>query len=125
MSLIDPQNRLCYNSRTMSQDGITPDRANALRALQMALLGVIGQVGCLTLVIILVALVAGLWLDNQFQTRPMFTIILIIVSMPITIFLMFRVVLTFAPRIQNLTGMTIESSEEEEAQGGEHRKDSS
>jgi len=109
----------------MSQDGITPDRANALRALQMALLGVIGQVGCLTLVIILVALVAGLWLDNQFQTRPMFTIILIIVSMPITIFLMFRVVLTFAPRIQNLTGMTIESSEEEEAQGGEHRKDSS
>jgi len=125
VSLIDPQNRLCYNSRTMSQDGITPDRANALRALQMALLGVIGQVGCLTLVIILVALVAGLWLDNQFQTRPMFTIILIIVSMPITIFLMFRVVLTFAPRIQNLTGMTIESSEEEEAQGGEHRKDSS
>jgi len=97
VSLIDPQNRLCYNSRTMSQDGITPDRANALRALQMALLGVIGQVGCLTLVIILVALVAGLWLDNQFQTRPMFTIILIIVSMPITIFLMFRVVLTFAP----------------------------
>jgi len=109
----------------MSQDGITPDKAYALRALQMALLGVIGQVGCLTLVIILVALVAGLWLDNQFQTRPLFTIVLIIVSMPITIFLMLRVVLSFAPRIQNLTGRTIGSSEEEEAQGGEHRKDSS
>ncbi len=109
----------------MSQDGITPNKAQALRALQMALLGVIGQVGCLTLVIILVALVAGLWLDSQFQTRPLFTIILIIVSMPITIFLMFRVVLSFAPRIQNLSGMTTGSSEEEEAQGGEHRKDSS
>ncbi len=109
----------------MSQDGITPNKAYALRALQMALLGVIGQVGCLTLVIILVALVAGLWLDNQFQTRPLITIILIIVSMPITIFLMFRVVLSFAPRIQNLSGKTIRSSEEEEAQGGEHRKDSS
>ena len=109
----------------MSQDGITPNKAHALRALQMALLGVIGQVGCLTLVIILVALVAGLWLDNQFQTRPLFTIILIIVSMPITIFLMFRVVLSFAPRIQNLSGMTTGPSEEEEAQGGEHRKDSS
>ena len=109
----------------MSQDGITPNKAHALRALQMALLGVIGQVGCLTLVIILVALVAGLWLDNQFQTRPLITIILVIVSMPITIFLMFRVVLSFAPRIQNLSGMTIGSSKEEEAQGGEHRKDSS
>ncbi len=109
----------------MSQDGTTPDKALALRALQMALLGVIGQVGCLTLVIILVALVAGLWLDNQFQTRPLITIILVIVSMPITIFLMFRVILSFAPRIQNLSGKTIRSSEEEEAQGGEHRKDSS
>ena len=109
----------------MSQDGITPDKAQALRALQMALLGVIGQVGCLTLVIILVALVAGLWLDNQFQTRPLFTIILMIVSMPITIFLMFRVVLTFAPRIQNLTDKTIGSSEEENAQVGEHREESS
>jgi MFS-type transporter involved in bile tolerance (Atg22 family) len=109
----------------MSQDGTSPDKAPALRALQMALLGVIGQVGCLTLVIILVALVAGLWLDNQFQTRPLFTIILVIASMPITIFLMFRVVLSFAPRIQNLSGMTIRSSKEEEAQGGEHRKDSS
>jgi len=107
----------------MSQDGTAPDKAPALRALQMALLGVIGQVGCLTLVIILVALVAGLWLDNQFQTRPLFTIILVIISMPITIFLMFRVVLSFAPRIQNLSGMTIGSSIEEEAQGGEHRKD--
>lgn len=102
-----------------------PDKDRALHALQMALLVVIGQVGCLTLVIILVALVAGLWLDNQFQTRPLFTIILIIVSMPITIYLMFRVVLTFAPRIQNLTGKAIEPSEEEDAQGGEHRKDSS
>jgi len=109
----------------MSQDGTTPDKDRALRALQMALLVVIGQVGCLTLVIILVALVAGLWLDNQFQTRPLITIILVIVSMPITIFLMFRVVLSFTPRIQNLTDKTIGSSEEEEAQGGEHRKDSS
>ncbi len=109
----------------MSQDGTAPNKDHALRALQMALLGVIGQVGCLTLVIILVALVAGLWLDNQFQTRPLFTIVLVIVSMPITIFLMFRVVLSFAPRIQNLTGKTIGPSEEEEAQGGEHRKDSS
>jgi len=119
--LIDPQNRLCYNSRTMSQDGITPDKAHALRALQMALLGVIGQVGCLTLVIILVALVAGLWLDNQFQTRSLFTLILVITSIPITLYLMVRVVLSFAPRIQKLSEKAAGVDLQEELQGGEHR----
>ena len=105
----------------MSQDGITPEKAHARRALQMALLGVIGQVGCLTLFIILAAMIAGLWLDNQFQTRPLFAIVLILVSMPITIFLMFRVVLSFTPRIQDLSTSTIGTSDEKEVQGGEHR----
>lgn len=88
----------------------------------MALLGVIGQVGCLTLVIILVALVAGLWLDNQFQTRPLFAIVLILASVPVTIFLMFRVVLSFAPRIQEFSGKALKSDVEEDAEGGEHRE---
>ncbi len=89
----------------------------------MALLGVIGQVGCLTLVIILVALVAGLWLDNQFQTRPLFALVLVLASVPVTIFLMFRVVLSFAPRIQDLSGKALKSDEEEDAEGGEHREE--
>ena len=105
----------------MSQDGITPDKAYALRALQMALLGVIGQVGCLTLVIILVALVAGLWLDNQFQTRSLFTLILVITSIPVTLYLMVRVVLSFAPRIQKLSKKAAGADLQEELQGGEHR----
>jgi F0F1-type ATP synthase assembly protein I len=85
----------------------------------MALVGVIGQVGCLTLVIILAALIAGLWLDNQFQTRPLFALVLVLASVPITIFLMFRVVLSFAPRIQAMSAQAVEIDKEEEPEGGD------
>jgi F0F1-type ATP synthase assembly protein I len=85
----------------------------------MALVGVIGQVGCLTLVIILAALIAGLWLDNQFQTRPLFALVLVLASVPITIFLMFRVVLSFAPRIQAMSAQAVEIDKEEELEGGD------
>jgi magnesium-transporting ATPase (P-type) len=98
----------------MTQDGRRSDKARTQQALMMALLGVTGQVGCLTLVIILVALIAGLWLDNQFQTRPLFTLILVLASIPISLFLMFRLVLSFAPRIQRLAAGTMEPELEEE-----------
>lgn len=109
----------------MSQESQSPDRAGAQRGLQMALLGVIGQVGCLTLVIILVALIAGLWLDNQFQTRPLFALVLVLASVPVTIYLMLRIVLSFAPRIQDLSGKALKSDVEEDAEGGEHREERS
>ncbi len=66
----------------------------------MLLAGVLGQVGCLTLLIILAALVAGLWLDNQFHTRPLFVLILVLASIPVTLVLMFRLVLSIAPRLR-------------------------
>ena len=50
------------------------------------------EVGCLTLVIILAALILGLWLDQKLDTRPLFTIILMIASMPMTWVAIFRIV---------------------------------
>ena len=58
----------------------------------LALVGMMGQVGCLTLVIVLGALFLGLWLDGIFQTRPWITIGLVVVSMPVSVIAM--VVLT-------------------------------
>jgi F0F1-type ATP synthase assembly protein I len=46
----------------------------------------------LTLVIIFAALLAGLWLDKILNSKPIFTIILILVSIPVTLFLTLRVV---------------------------------
>ena len=53
---------------------------------------VVGQVGCLTPLILLGALFAGLWLDRQFDTKPLFTILFIIGSAPISVFVIYRIV---------------------------------
>jgi hypothetical protein len=70
------------------------------QALGLAVAGLLGQVGCLTVVIISAALLAGLWIDSQFDTRPIFTILFIVGSVPVTIYLMVRLVLGGMTRIQ-------------------------
>lgn len=103
----------------MAQEGPTPDTVQNQRALLTALLGVVGQVGCLTLLIIMVALFGGLWLDNQLQTRPWITLGLILLSVPLTFILVLRVVFSSADRIQDLSSKTIGKSTQtqEEAEG--------
>ncbi len=68
--------------------------------LPLAVAGLLGQVGCVTLVVIFIALGSGLWLDSQFNSRPIFTLILVIGSVPLTIYLMVRIVLTGMAKIQ-------------------------
>lgn len=63
-------------------------------AYNLTLASVAGQVGCLTLVIIIAALFIGLWLDNTFDTKPLFTLVLMIGSVPVTLVLMFKIVTT-------------------------------
>ena len=79
----------------------------------------LGQVGCLTVIIVAVALAAGLWIDSQFDTRPIFTILFILGSVPVTIYLMVRLVLGGMTRIQpnigTATSSSTSSKEEEEA----------
>jgi len=84
----------------MTQAGQSPGEKRPGQTSTMLLAGVLGQVGCLTLLIILAALVAGLWLDNQFHTRPLFVLILVLASIPVTLVLMFRLVLSIAPRLR-------------------------
>ena len=49
---------------------------------------VIGQVGCLTLVVILVSVLGGLWLDGLFGTKPIFTLVLLFAGIPHSVVLM-------------------------------------
>jgi len=58
----------------------------------LTLASVAGQVGCLTLIIVIGALFGGIWLDNRFDSKPMYTIGLLIVSIPISLGVMFFVV---------------------------------
>ncbi len=59
----------------------------------LELAGVAGQAGCVTLGVVLVALIAGLWLDRQLGTRYIVTILLIVASVPLSIWLMLKIVL--------------------------------
>lgn len=51
----------------------------------------IGQVGCLTLVIILASVFGGLWLDKIFDTKPVFTLVLLLAGIPVSVFAMLTV----------------------------------
>lgn len=52
------------------------------------LIVVIGQVGCITIAIILASVFGGLWLDNTFGTKPVFTLALLFAGIPLSVFLM-------------------------------------
>ena len=56
--------------------------------LNTLLIVMIGQVGCLTLIIILASVFAGLWLDNMFGTKPVITLVLLFAGIPISVFVM-------------------------------------
>lgn len=55
------------------------------------LIVVIGQVGCLTLAVILASVFGGLWLDNMFGTKPVFTLVLLFAGIPLSVLLMLYV----------------------------------
>lgn len=52
------------------------------------LIVMVGQVGCLTLIIILASVFGGLWLDKTFGTKPVFTLALLFVGIPVSVFVM-------------------------------------
>ena len=92
--------------------GQEKDRRQYATNLTMA--AVAGQVGCLTLVIVFGALIAGLWLDRSFATKPLFTILFMVASMPVTLYVMIRVVQGATNRIKP----TNEKKNQENLEGG-------
>jgi len=59
--------------------------------LNTLLIVMIGQVGCLTLVIILASVIGGLWLDKTFDTKPVFTLALLFAGIPVSVLVMLTV----------------------------------
>jgi hypothetical protein len=76
-----------------------PESNRRQYAFNLTLAAVAGQVGCLTTLIVLAALFGGLWLDSHFGTKPMITIGLILISVPITLVAMIWIVRTTTARI--------------------------
>lgn len=85
----------------MSQTGDKSVKKGDQYTFNLTLVAVAGQVGCLTLVIVLLALFGGLWLDNRLGTRPWFTVLLMLGSVPVTLIVMFKVVRLTTSRMKS------------------------
>lgn len=75
------------------------DQAEAARASLELAFTVLGQIGVLTLVAVFGPLVLGLWLDKTFATRPLFTLLLLLASFPLTMYVIYRVSLRAISKI--------------------------
>jgi uncharacterized membrane protein YkgB len=61
-----------------------------LRSANLAAAGLAGQIGCVIPVIILASVLLGLWLDKTFETGKVITLIMVLGSLPVSIYLTFR-----------------------------------
>lgn len=71
---------------------------------------VVGQVGCITVLIIVVALGAGLLLDKFLGTRAIFTVLFMVGSVPFALYVIVRISLSTVARTQQV----MDSSKTEE-----------
>lgn len=74
------------------------------------LASVVGQVGCLIVFIVFIALGVGMALDRLLGTTALFTILLMVGSVPVALYFTVRLSLTAVNRAQK----KIEESEEQE-----------
>jgi uncharacterized membrane protein (DUF485 family) len=96
----------------MSRTGDQSDKKTALRSLNLTLAAVTGQVGCLTVIIILAAFFAGRWLDSRFDSDALITVILMVASVPVTLIVMFWVVKSVTSRFAKPSGQKSQEDEE-------------
>lgn len=89
-----------------------PDKSNSKqRTINLTLAALVGQIGCLTLVIVLGAVFGGLWLDARFDSKPAFTIGLMLVSIPVSVVVMLLVARSAISKIKNIPTQTTQSEE--------------
>jgi len=92
-------------------------KGNSQYTFNLILAAVAGLVGCLTLIIVIAALIIGLWLDKQLNSRPTFTILLMVGSIPVTLITMFLVVKAATSRIKPSTKNNQDQTQEEADRG--------
>lgn len=79
--------------------------------LNTLLVVMIGQVGCLTLVVVLASVFGGLWLDNMFGTKPVITLVLLFAGIPISVLLMLFVSRRTLTKLKSQSESSISNSD--------------
>ena len=98
----------------------TKEPRNAQMMRNMGLYSVGVQVGCVTIFIVFLGLAIGLGLDSLLNTKPVFTLILILGSAPVALFITFKLAMR-AVRNMN-TQAPIAAAENEPAKEDEKRE---
>lgn len=88
----------------------SPDRKQ--RIFNLTLAAFVGQVGFLSLIIVLAAVFGGLWLDARFASGRTFTILMVLGSIPISLIIMFWVSRAVIKRIKTEMPSHLNSTEE-------------
>ncbi len=91
---------------------VDPEKNKKATANTLLIAIMAGQVGCLTLVIILAAVLGGRALDANLGTAPWFTIGLVLASIPVSLVLMVLVARKTVSKIK--TEQSLKSHEEDE-----------
>lgn len=81
------------------------------KIINLTIAALVGQVGCFTLLIILGAVLGGLWLDAHFASKPAFTIGLVLLSIPVSIVATLLVVRSATNKIKAITTQSKKSEE--------------
>ncbi|MGB9668764.1 MAG: AtpZ/AtpI family protein [Anaerolineales bacterium] len=77
----------------MSEENNQQKQAAAFASANLRLTSVAGQVGCITLLIVFIALFLGIYLDRVFGTRPVLLIIFVLGSAPLSLYLTYKIAL--------------------------------
>ena len=79
--------QLCYNSHAISQSGNNDYQPLQSVSSSLPVIALGGQIGCVTVILVLVAAFGGIWLDNILGTKPLITIVLILGAAPLSLYL--------------------------------------
>lgn len=84
----------------MNPTGEPREKNRSQYAINLTMAVIAGQVGFLVVVVVILALIGGLWLDREFGTKPLFTILLIIAAGPLSLYLVYKVTTTAVSKIK-------------------------
>lgn len=76
-------------------------------------------VGILTFVTVAFAIIAGLWLDDRLDTRPLFTVVFVLVSVPVSFIVILRVTMAQVKQMQSASS----KNQINQLSEGEHGRD--
>jgi F0F1-type ATP synthase assembly protein I len=89
----------------------------------VALASTVSQVGCVTTIIVIGALLLGMWLDSLLDTRPTLTVALTLISIPISLFSLVRIALAATARVRSAGDVSVNESAVNDASTEERRSD--